>query len=387
MPANVQRIIEILEDLIAFDTTSSKTNIPIIEYIEGYYRELGVASHRVPTQDGLKSSLFASIGPDGQTGFGLSAHTDVVPVEGQDWSTDPFKLTLNDDKLFGRGSCDMKGFIACILEALPRWLKTELSAPIHILLSYDEEVGCTGVRPMIAELGDRLPKPRAIIVGEPTSMQVVDAHKGASRFVTQVTGCEAHSSMSHIGVNAIEYGARFVAHLREIEKELPPNPQAERFTPPKTTLHVGKMSGGRAMNIVPRECRIDWEVRPLPGVKSADILAAANRFAEVDLIPEMRAVDPDATIVTTSTNDIPAFDAGRDSEAVSLAFALAGQNDTSAVSYMTEASWFQHSGCPTVVCGPGDIAQAHKPDEFIAVSELVKCGAMMDRLGEKLAMD
>ncbi len=384
MPANIQRTIAILEDLVAFDTTSSKTNIPIIEYIEAYYAQLGITSHRVPTDDGLKSSLFASIGPSKGTGFGLSAHTDVVPVEGQDWSTDPFKLTLKGDKLYGRGSCDMKGFIACILEALPRWLEGELTEPLHILLSYDEEVGCTGVRPMIAELGDRLPKPRAIIVGEPTSMEVVDAHKGATRFVTEVAGCEAHSSMSHIGVNAIEYGARFVAHLREIEKNLPANPHANRFTPPKTTLHVGKMSGGRAMNIVPRECRIDWEVRPLPGVASADILAAANRFADVDLIPEMRAVDPDANIVTTATNDIPAFDAGRNSEAVSLAFALAGQNDTSAVSYMTEASWFQHGGCPTVVCGPGDIAQAHKPDEFIAVSELEKCGAAMDRLGARL---
>lgn len=387
MNNNLARTIEILARLVAFDTTSHKTNIPLIAYVEQLYHQYGIVSHRVPTEDGLKSSLFATIGGDGAdaAGIGLSAHTDVVPVAGQDWSTDPFSLTEADGRLYGRGSCDMKGFIACVLANLEAFTAQPLNQPLHILLSYDEEVGCTGVQPMIAELGGRLPRPRTIIVGEPTSMQVVDAHKGATRFETVVTGCEAHSSMSHIGVNAIEYGARFVAHLREIEAQLGENAHAHRFTPPRTTLHVGMMSGGTALNIVPKRCQIDWEVRPLPGVAAADILAAANRFAEDVLVPEMRTVAPEAGIATTVGNDIPAFDAGAGSQAVSLAFALAGQNETFGVSYMTEASWLQDGGCPTVVCGPGDIAQAHRPDEFIEIAELEKCLVAMDRLAERLA--
>ncbi|MEO1794751.1 MAG: acetylornithine deacetylase [Pseudomonadota bacterium] len=357
MPGRLDETLNHLEALVGFDTVSAHSNLPLIAYVEGFLADHGLTGIRVPNADGEKTSLFVTLGPSASidngdvSGIGLSAHTDVVPVEGQDWTTDPFALTRRGDRVFGRGTCDMKGYIACILAAVPEWAAAPLRQPIHILLSYDEEVGCRGVRPMIDALGAELPRPSVVIVGEPTSMSVVDAHKGAARFETHITGREAHSSMSHIGVNAIEYGARFVAHLREIEAALPENPHAERFTPPKTTLHVGRMGGGRAMNIVPRDCRIDWECRPLPGVSATDILTSANAFANDVLIPEMRAVDPEATIDTHVTNDIPAFDAGNDSPAVSLAFALAGQNNTAAVSYMTEASWFQHGGCPTAVCG------------------------------------
>ncbi|MEZ5926125.1 MAG: acetylornithine deacetylase [Hyphomicrobiaceae bacterium] len=374
--------IEILERLVAFDTTSAKTNIPCIDYVKAYLAGYGIESHLVPTPDGQKASLFATIGDPSKPGIGLSGHTDVVPVLGQEWASDPFRLTERDGKLYGRGSCDMKGFLACVMAMVPEFQRRKPAIPLHLLFSYDEEVGCTGVRPMIAELGARLTKPHLVIVGEPTTMTVVDAHKGASRFRTVVTGREAHSSMAHIGVNAIHIAGLLIAELGKLEAELRTGRQDERFTPPYSTLQVGLIEGGRAQNIVPRNCSFSWEIRALPGVSIDDVLRRFNRAVEEVHLPAMRRVAVDASIETKHINTVPAFFSGQGSEAVSLALRLAEQNETHAVSYGTEAGLFQASGPPSVICGPGDIAQAHRPDEFVAVAELDRCRDFLGRLAD-----
>lgn len=377
--------IAILERLVAFDTTSAKTNNPCIDYVKEFLAGHGIESHLVPTADRQKASLYATIGQSSRPGIGLSGHTDVVPVTGQDWSSDPFRLIERDGKLFGRGSCDMKGFLACVMAMVPEFKRRQLAVPIHILFSYDEEVGCTGVRPMIAELGGRLTKPRLVIVGEPTTMTVVDAHKGATRFKTTVTGREAHSSMAHIGVNAIHIAGLLIAELGKLEAELRNGKQETRFTPPYSTLQVGLIEGGRAQNIVPRHCSFSWEVRVLPGVSVDETLQRFRTSVEEVHLPAMRRVAIDAAIDTVHVNTVPSFYSGRGSEAVSLALRLAGQNETYAVSYGTEAGLFQAAGPPSVICGPGDIEQAHRPDEFVAISELDRCLAFLQRLADQAA--
>ena len=266
MTPRLTETIELLGRLVAFDTTSAHSNLPLIDYVEALLTEQGLKCHRVPTEDGQKASLHAVIGPQDRPGIGLSAHTDVVPVAGQAWSSDPFTMVERDGRLYGRGTADMKGYLACVLAMVPMFCAQPLRQPIHLLFSYDEEVGCFGVRPMIAELGERLPAPELVMVGEPTSMRVVDAHKGAARFSTTVTGREAHSSLPHIGVNAIQYAAEFIAGLRSLEAELAEIATDNRFTPAHATLHVGKINGGTAMNIVPKDCVFGWEMRAVPGV-------------------------------------------------------------------------------------------------------------------------
>jgi acetylornithine deacetylase len=371
---------ELLARLIAFDTTSVKTNIPLIEYVEAYLTGHGIASQRVETADGQKASLFATIGEAGKPGIGLSGHTDVVPTLGQTWTSDPYRLTERDGRLYGRGTCDMKGFLACVLAMVPQFKRRRLQSPIHILISYDEEVGCTGVRPMVAELGKRLTKPRLVIVGEPTVMGVVDAHKGATRYRTTVTGREAHSSMAHIGVNAIHMAGLLIAELCRYEAELRDGEQNPRFTPPYTTLQVGLIEGGKAQNIVPRTCAFSWEMRGLPGFRPGAVTERFRSYVETRCLPAMRRVAHDADVETIETNEVPAFYSGDGSQAVSLALRLAEQNETFAVSYGTEAGLFQDGGCPSVICGPGDIEQAHRPDEFILPSELDRCLVFLERL-------
>jgi acetylornithine deacetylase len=382
MAGPVYTVKEMLARLVAFDTTSAKTNIPLIRFVEDYLLQHGVTSQRVATADGLKSSLFATIGPPDIGGVALSGHTDVVPVAGQGWDSDPFQLTERDGRLYGRGAADMKGFIACVLVAVPRLVARQLVTPIHIALSYDEEVGCTGVRPMIAELGGRLVKPRMVLVGEPTLMSVVDAHKGPVRWQVEVTGRAAHSSMAPLGVNAITYASRLLGELEAMERELAaaaPNP---RFDPPYSTLQVTEITGGTASNIVPESCTFGWEVRALPGLDARQLEARLAAFAERRCLPEMRKRAREADIRIRRTNEVPPFGAVAGSEVVALALRLAEQNETHAVSYATEAGLFQAGGAPSVVIGPGDIAQAHTANEWIAVAELDKCQAFLERLAD-----
>lgn len=370
----------LLARLVAFDTTSHKSNMDLIRFVEDYLAEHEVVSKLVPTADGQKAGLFATIGPVGVSGIGLSAHSDVVPVEGQAWTSDPFTLKESGGRLYGRGTTDMKGFLACVLAMVPEWKRRSLKVPIHIVLSYDEETGCHGVRPMIAEMGARLVRPRMVFVGEPTSMRVVDAHKGPVRWQVEVQGRAAHSSMAHLGVNAITYAGRLLAELDRIERELKSRPPDARFEPPYPTLQVTLIDGGTATNIVPVRATFSLEVRTLPGFDPGMIERRLHAVAETDCLPEMQAVAPEASITIEQTNSVPPFAATADSEVVALALKLAQQNETFAVSYATEAGFFQNAGAPSVVIGPGDIAQAHTADEWIAESELESCMAFLGRL-------
>jgi len=378
---NTAAAIEILESLVSFDTTSRNSNLPIIDYIADYLVGHGVQSFRVPDETGQKSSLFATIGPDKAGGVGLSAHTDVVPVDGQDWETNPFTLVQKDGKLYGRGACDMKGFLACILAAVPDFKRRNLKVPIHLVLSYDEEVGCTGVRPMIHEFGTRLTKPRMVIVGEPTGMNVVDAQKGPARWHVTVTGKPVHSSMAHLGANAIMAAGELLAELALIEEELKQAPRNERFEPPYTTLQVTQIDGGAASNIVPERAWFSWEIRGLPGV-NADQIEARFRTKADAISARMKEAAPEAGVEVVRWNHVPAFTADPDSEVLSLALKLAEQNDTHAAPYATEASLFHAAGMPSVVCGPGDIAQAHTPNEWIDQGELDQCLKFLSRLAD-----
>ncbi|MBU2533899.1 MAG: acetylornithine deacetylase [Alphaproteobacteria bacterium] len=371
---------DLLAKLVSFDTTSRNSNLPIIDFIEDYLATYGVASTRVPDETGEKSSLFATIGPENATGIALSAHTDVVPVDGQDWDTDPFTLTEKGSRLYGRGACDMKGFVACVMAHVPQFAQRQLKTPIHIAFSYDEEVGCTGVRPMIAQMGDRLIKPRMVIVGEPTSMMVVDAHKGPVRWSVDIAGRPAHSSMAPLGVNTIAVAAELIAELSRIEIDLK-EVRDERFDPPYTTLQVTEIKGGNASNIVPAATWFGWEIRAMPGA-DPDAIEGRLRARAQALLPAMREVAPEADIVIRRTNDVPAFAADPESEVLSLSLKLAGQNETFAVSYATEASLFQNAGASSVVCGPGDIAQAHTANEWIEIDELDKCLGFLGRVGD-----
>jgi acetylornithine deacetylase len=382
MAASVAAAKDLLARLVAFDTTSHKSNMPIVRFVEGYLRRHGVDCTLVPTPDGEKGSLFATIGPAGVGGIALSGHTDVVPVDGQAWSTDPFTLIERDGRLYGRGACDMKGYLACVLAMVPEFKARKLATPIHIAFSYDEEVGCTGVRPMIAGLGASLPRPRMVLVGEPTSMTVVDAHKGPMRWSVQLTGRAAHSSMPHLGVNTITYAGHLLGELARIEAELEEASRDDRFDPPYTTLQVTQMVAGNASNIVPASCWFGWEIRRLPGFDGTALDARFRRFAEECCLAPMRQAAPEAAIAIEIVNEVPAFAAHPASEAVPLALKLAQQNDTFAVCYATEASLFQAAGAPAVVCGPGNIAQAHTPDEYLEVAELEKCLAFLGRLAD-----
>ena len=373
---------ELLARLVGFDTTSHKSNLPLIRFVEDYLLQHGVVSHIVPSSDGRKAGLYATLGPAHAGGVALSGHTDVVPVDGQQWTTDPFVVAERDGKLYGRGTADMKGFLACVLASVPDFLRRSLTVPIHLAFSYDEEIGCLGVRPMIAEFGTRLIKPRMVFVGEPTSMSVVDSHKGPVRWHLHIKGRAAHSSMAPLGVNSIAIAGKILRELADIEHELKLRPQDPRFDPPYATLQVTRIDGGTATNIVPVSCHLDFDVRAIPGVDIAAIDRRIRAFANNVCVPEMRKVAPEAGIDMVIANQVPPFAAGAQSEAVALALKLAGQNETHAVSYATEAGLFQVAGSPSVVIGPGDIAQAHTADEWIAKDQIDKCSAFLGRLGD-----
>lgn len=372
---------DILARLIAFDTTSRDGNIPLIEYVEAYLDQWHIPHFRVDYEAGKKTNLFATIGPAIAGGIVLSGHTDVVPVDGQPWTSDPFTLTDKEDgKLYGRGTCDMKGFIAACLAKVPDFVAAKLKTPIHLAFSCDEEVGCRGVRPLVAHIRDHLPKPKAVIVGEPTSMKVVNGHKSAISFNTEVKGHEAHSSLTHHGVNAVMIAGEVLAEINRLRREIEARgDRSHRFDPPYSTLHVGTIQGGTAKNIIPRNCSFAWETRLLPDADPQEVpqrIAAFTRTLE----PAMQAVAKDTGIETINVNSVPSLAPEENSPAELLALHLTKSNDTFAVSYCTEAGLFQQIGIPAVVCGPGSIEQAHKPDEWIEVSELRKCEAFLDGL-------
>ena len=383
LPSETASAAELLARLIAFDSTSSKSNIGLIEFIRDYLAGHGIGSALIPSPDGEKAGLFATIGPSRDGGIGLSAHSDCVPVEGQTWTADPFALRESDGRLIGRGTCDMKGFIACVLASVPRFAGRTLSRPVHIIISYDEEIGCIGVRPLIARLGYDLPRPAAIIVGEPSDMRVIDTHKRIDSFRTIVTGREAHSSVPALGVNAISAAAEMVRELDRLGAEVASRHRDPRFDPPCSTVMVGIIRGGTAGNIVPKTCTFNWQVRSLPNAPPAEVPRDLAAFVEARLLPRMQQVAEDANIETIAHNSVPAFVAAPESPAVALAQKLTGANDTYAVSYGTEAGLFEHAGCPAVICGPGSVAQAHAADEFVSLDQMESCMKFLARLADE----
>ncbi|MFP4126654.1 MAG: acetylornithine deacetylase [Alphaproteobacteria bacterium] len=373
---------ELLKRLVAFDTTSRRSNLRLVEAVKDWLERHGVASRRVYDATGTKANLFATIGPDRPDGIILSGHVDTVPVDHQNWTGDPFQLREQDGRLFGRGTTDMKGFDAVVLAKVPAMAKADLARPIHLALSYDEEVGCLGVRTLLQRLQTEGFKAAGCVVGEPTNMAVVLGHKGKHSFEVEVTGAECHSAMAPMGVNAVEYAARLVTRISDIGRRLAAEgPLDPAYTVPHTTAHVGSLKGGTALNIVPDACRFVFEFRHLTSQPAEPLVAEVERFARAELEPAMRAVHAAAGVRFTRTSRVPGFDIAADHELVRTVARLAGHGVAGKVAFGTEAGLFtEWLGVPSVVCGPGDIAQAHKPDEFVTAAQLQACERFVDRL-------
>ena len=382
----MEEAIALLGRLISFDTESSKSNLPIIEFIEDYLRARGVAFTRVPNAAGDKAAVFATIGPMRDGGIVLSGHTDVVPVAGQTWTSDPFVMRREGRRLFGRGTCDMKGFDAIALAMIEEFQAANLRAPIHILLSYDEETTCLGPVDTIARFGADLPRPAAVIVGEPTLMRIADAHKSVATYVTRVHGHEAHSSNPALGANAIEGACELVAELYRYAAELvAAGDPSGRFVPAASTVSVGTIHGGTARNILAKECAFHWEFRGLPNVAMDGALRRLEAHAAKVVLPKLTRFAPAARIETITEVEVPGLAPEPGSLAETLAFTLTRSNSTIAVSFATEAGRFQTAGIPTVVCGPGSIEQAHQPDEYLEESQVAAGIDFMRGLARELS--
>jgi acetylornithine deacetylase len=380
------KAIDILGLLVGFDTTSRGSNLALIEWVEAYLGDLGVASKRVPNRDGTKANLLATIGPNVAGGVVLSGHTDVVPVDGQAWSSDPWTLTERDGRLYGRGTCDMKGFSALALAAAPLMIERGLTRPVHLALSYDEEVGCLGAPDLIAAIIKEVPPPSAVIVGEPTNMEAVRGHKGIATFRVTVSGVEAHSSLTHLGISANMAAIPLMNALVELSHglEAAADP-ASPFAPKGCTLTIGQINGGTAPNILARECVFVFDLRTPPGVKPDEVLADfAALVAGADAA--LKARSPEAGAVFEKRASTPALNPEDDGMAETLARALSGDNGPPrVVSYAAEAGQFREAGFSTVICGPGSIDQAHQPDEYVERSQMERGAAFMLRLIDRLS--
>jgi acetylornithine deacetylase len=374
-----------IDRLIAFDTTSRNSNLDLIHYVRDYLADLGVTSHLTFDDEKRKANLYATLGPTDRGGIALSGHTDVVPVDGQDWSGDPWTVRDQDNRLYGRGTCDMKSFIAIALTYAPRFLERNLAQPIHYCLSYDEEVGCLGAPRLIAFLEQQPVKPIACIIGEPTDMKVIIGHKGKASYRCDVRGHEAHSSLAPNAVNAVQAAARVIARLADLaDRKAKEGPFDEDYDIPHTTVHCGLVQGGTALNIVPADCSFEFEFRCLPADDPASLLAELQTYAHGEVEPAMKAIVPECGFSWEEMSVFPGLSLAPDAEVISLAKFLAGANATSKVAFGTEAGLFNDGGIPAVICGPGSINQAHKPDEFIAHEQIALCERFMDRLLDRV---
>ncbi|WP_165666267.1 acetylornithine deacetylase [Metapseudomonas otitidis] len=377
--------LDLLERLVAFPTVSRDSNLALIGFIRDYLAGQGVTSELFLNAEGTKANLFATLGPTDRGGVVLSGHTDVVPVDGQAWTRDPFRLSESEGRLYGRGTADMKGFIASVLAAVPAFLAQPLRLPVHLAFSYDEEVGCLGVRSMLDALAQRPNRPRLCLIGEPTELRPVLGHKGKLAMRCQVHGAACHSAYAPQGVNAIEYAARLIGHLGEIGEELArPEHHDPRFDPPYSTVQTGLIEGGRALNIVPAECRFDFEVRALPGFDAQQVATRLDRYAQTELVPRMQAVQPGTGIRFEPLGSYPGLATDAASEAAELVALISGSRAFGTVAFGTEGGLFHEAGIPTVVCGPGSMDQGHKPDEFVTLAQLEACDTMLLRLAEHL---
>jgi acetylornithine deacetylase len=377
---------EMIERLIAFKTVSRDSNMGLIEWVRDYLHGHGAKTRLTYDATGKKANLFATLGDSPKPGLILSGHTDVVPVDGQNWDTDPFVATERNGKLYARGSADMKGFIGIVLAQAPHFVTAlnsgRLDAPLHYALSYDEEVGCLGVRSLIQDLKDNGIRPAGCVVGEPTSMQPIIAHKSTYRFRCAVHGREAHSSYVTFGVNAIEYAARLVVFIRQLADRLAHLEKRDYgFTVPYSTLSTGVIRGGIAANVVPKDCEFVVDMRTLPGASSEALYQEVRAYAET-LVREMQSVDPESGIDMDWSSQTIGLAATENDAIVRWAMQLSNNNTAGKVSYGTEAGLFQQLGVPTVICGPGDIAEAHRPNEFVSLDQLAQCEAFMNRILE-----
>ncbi|WP_460153385.1 acetylornithine deacetylase [Pseudomonas sp. S2_B07] len=377
---------ELLQTLVAFDTTSRESNLHLIEFVRDYLAGFDVPCELVYNEQRSKANLFATLGPAGVPGIVLSGHTDVVPVDGQPWTVPPFELTERDGKLYGRGTADMKGYIACVLALVPSLVQATLRVPVHIALSYDEEVGCLGVRSLLAELQQRPVKPMLCIIGEPTELKPVLGHKGKLAMRCDVHGQACHSAYAPQGVNAIEYAAELMGELGRMGHRLKaPELHDARFDPPFSTVQTGVISGGKALNIVPADCRFDFEIRALPSFDPNDVAQELKAYAERQVLPRMRAVSEQSEIRFSELSAYPGLATDAHSEAAELIAAFSGSREFGTVAFGTEGGLFDAAGIPTVVCGPGSMDQGHKPDEFVSLQQLTACDAMLQRMLQSIS--
>jgi len=372
--------LDLLKTLVAFDTTSRESNLQLIEYVRDYLAGFDVPCELIYNEQRSKANLFATIGPAQRPGIVLSGHTDVVPVDGQPWTLAPFELTERDGKLYGRGTADMKGYIACVLALVPSLVRADLKKPVHIALSYDEEVGCLGVRSLLSELAKRPVKPMLCIIGEPTELKPVLGHKGKLAMRCDVHGEACHSAYAPLGVNAIEYAAELISELGRIGHRLKAEHHDVRFDPPFSTVQTGVISGGKALNIVPADCRFDFEIRALPSHDPSEVAQQLQAFAEQQVLPRMRAVSEQSDIRFSELSAYPGLATDAHSEAAELIAAFSGSREFGTVAFGTEGGLFDAAGIPTVVCGPGSMDQGHKPDEFVSLEQLNGCDALLQRM-------
>ncbi|CAG9221521.1 Acetylornithine deacetylase [Paraburkholderia tropica] len=382
----LESTLSLLQTLVEFDTRSARSNLELITFVREYLAGFGVEASLNYNETGDKANLYATIGPRDRAGLCLSGHTDVVPADGQPWTVPPFALTRESGRVLGRGTADMKGFLACVLASVPYFVEHCRTLPIHLAFSYDEEVGCRGVRGLLDELARAPFKPLACIIGEPTSMQVAIAHKGKRAYRCCFKGLAGHSALTHLGVNAVDFAAEFAVHLRRASRALRESGQHDaRFEPPYTTVHTGKLNGGIALNVIPDHAELEFEVRNLPGDSIDTIVQAARRFAEDELEGEMRATHADTGIEWQELVDYPALSADPDANWLrDMACELTGDETLRTLSFGTEGGLFQGIGIPTVVCGPGSIEQGHKADEYVEIAQLERCLGFLDKLAVNL---
>lgn len=373
--------IEILDRLVGFDTVSSRSNLDLVDFVRSYLDGLGVASTLLPDATGRKANLLATIGPADVPGYVLSGHTDVVPVEGQQWSRDPFRMWEDDGKLFGRGTTDMKGFVACVLARVPAMLAEPLAVPFHLALSYDEEVGCLGAYGLVDHMTRSLPEQLAVFVGEPTGMEVVGGHKGSTGLLTTIAGKACHSSRPDLGVNAIFHAVDLIGELRGYAEELRAAPDAgSPFEVPYTTVSVGVIQGGTARNAIAGDVRFQWDIRATRPGMVEELVERFATYCDEAVLPVMQAGFATAAIETEYAYDVPPLVPSHGSLAETLAKRFAGTNQVGTVNYGSEAGIFQRAGMPTIVCGPGRDSEAHITDEWIAVEQIHRCTAFVDGL-------
>ena len=371
----------IFDRLMSFDTVSSKPNIELMQFVRDLLAEAGISSVLIPDAAGGKANLYATVGPEGQGGVMLSGHTDVVPVEGQAWTKPPFALTEENGRYYGRGATDMKGFCAAAIAAMLSASQRRLKTPLHLALSYDEEIGCMGVRSLVTMLEGAPVRPRFCIVGEPTGMQVATGHKGKVALRAICTGREGHSALAPLALNALHLAADFVQAVRDLQADLAANGLKDGdYDVPYSTVHIGKLSGGVQVNIVPNSAVIDFEIRSVAGEDVEGLIARLRAAAEAIVAP-LRAEFPEAAIFVERLWDYPGLGTGSDAAVVNFVKGLTGANGTIKVAFGTEGGLFDaRLGIPTVICGPGSMAQGHKPDEFVTVEQMARCEAMMEAL-------